>query len=505
MQCRQGIKSKKHDRITADDVRRILLGFIYEEEVNTTDHERYGSAAPRMTFPTGSLVVTIQHSSVLEYLTTEAQVAYSFSTLALHSEAANLRFRSFQNAQHINFAPDTRTSPRPNLDDAHKMRRSKWVAYSTSKWPRHCHAAFQEDETCPLVKQTQDFISSKAYDTWNNIAAVMAPKFRSDLPDVFPSQPRNMWHRSDNHCPGFVIACFSLGPLLRVPRIRSTIRFHDKNGSDRNLLVVIALFSDRKTLTPFFESSLNDEEKDESTVLIWILVRSFPEVLGPDADASLSTSEGQRDRILHLLSWLNDYLRSLAKASPEIPQYCTIWSVLQDLAKNGLIMWLYEGDPMALLMARLTHDDKFTSIRNLEGYLVEQSTPTELGPSETRPQVVFRSKRAGEAAGIPWKVIFALGARIASIHSQFEHYLESQGEIDIWELRWDRAISRPSLTLTSKGEEVQRNLANMDFQSRFNDAYYEITEAAEVRAQKMRANGNEIASSNPMIIYTYPE
>ena len=207
-------------QLTADDVRRILVGFITEDELSE----------PAMYYrpnPANTLFVRLAHSSVVEYLADDELNDEDFSSLALHSEAAGLCFASLSQGQH----GDAQTFSDPKLPDPIIMPLgTEFFGYSCKYWPFHCRSAFAENGTCDLVRNTSRFILSQAYSTWNRVICESYVK-------LWPC--RFMHSTRTNHTdarPGFAIAFFGLTALLELPEMRSIVDLQEVNGTGTRLL-----------------------------------------------------------------------------------------------------------------------------------------------------------------------------------------------------------------------------------------------------------------------------
>lgn len=211
------------EQLKADDVRRILVGFITEDILGR-------SPSNQTLFPASKYFVRLAHSSVIEYLANARLSAEDFSQLTLHSEVARLCF-SFLNQGHQDEAidrPETvGTSSYENaLDD-------DFFGYSCNYWPLHCRVAFQEDDTCALLQDASKSIFSEGYWTWNR-------KIREHCGLRWPFSFLN-WEGSPYNNglyvrPGFLIAYFGLSELLQIPEIRSIVDFQDVNSQGSRLV-----------------------------------------------------------------------------------------------------------------------------------------------------------------------------------------------------------------------------------------------------------------------------
>ena len=117
---------EKNTKITSDDVRQILVGFISEKRKNFSFYSDFNA-----------LAVEFAHSSVSEYLMRNK--AHDFSILAQHKATALLCFLRIKSLPHMSTVQQITSS----LSDI----ASYFLAYSCLRWPAHCRRAFDEDGT----------------------------------------------------------------------------------------------------------------------------------------------------------------------------------------------------------------------------------------------------------------------------------------------------------------------------------------------------------------------
>lgn len=222
-------------KIKADDVRRILVGFISE-------YRPYGIGLDDEIF-----LVRLAHASVVEYLADEKSNVGDFSPLALHSEAASLCFASISQGQQ-------RNAPAPALSAFVHNRLFgvpyayiDFFNYSCFKWPQHCQHAFKIDGTCDLVRETSSFILSKAYLTWNSVLREVCTNKKLFL-SLWMDEVRTSGPSAN---PGFAIAAFNLTELLEIPEIREIVDLRDVNGRGCSLLNCVDRFANLPTIECF--------------------------------------------------------------------------------------------------------------------------------------------------------------------------------------------------------------------------------------------------------------
>ena len=141
--------------LTADVVRRILVGFITETKspdltLRPQSHRPKGTKGDSMNIRSylknlNMPIIQLAHSSVLEYLTNAKSNAAGFSLLGQHSEAASLAFSRIGALQY-------RSSLPPTLSEISSDEPSYFLIYSCYRWPDHCRQAFDQyaKGECPL-------------------------------------------------------------------------------------------------------------------------------------------------------------------------------------------------------------------------------------------------------------------------------------------------------------------------------------------------------------------
>ena len=224
------------EQLKADDVRRILVGFISEDKLSQ-------SLLYQTLFPASKYFVRLAHSSVIEYLADAKLSAEDFSRLALHSEAARLCFYSLKQG---------RQGEAPDRPETVGTSSTEWpfgndfFGYSCIYWPLHCRVAFAEDGTCALVQDASKFILSEGYLTWNG---VILEHCAHRWPLMLPEWKSNLCTDGPSARPGFVIAYFGLLELLEIPEIRSIVDLQDVNSQGTSLFnFALNLIGDRSTL-----------------------------------------------------------------------------------------------------------------------------------------------------------------------------------------------------------------------------------------------------------------
>ena len=219
-QLAEAITASEHgmncEQLKADDVRRILVGFITEDLLSIYLN--------RTLFPPRKYLVRLAHSSVIEYLADAKMSAEDFSRLALHSEAARLCFASLRQGLQgeAPYCPEMEgTSP------IEKAISDDFFSYSCNYWPLHCRGAFVEDGKCELVQDTSKFILSEGYLTWNR---AIYEHCALRWPLSFLNWKGSVCANGLYARPGFVIVYYGLLELLEVPEIRSIVDFQDVNS-----------------------------------------------------------------------------------------------------------------------------------------------------------------------------------------------------------------------------------------------------------------------------------
>ena len=207
-------------QLKADDVRRILVGFITEDPVGQYVAHLYAS----------KYLIRLAHSSVIEYLADAKLSAEDFSRLALHSEAARLCFSSLKQGRQGE-APERPEKVGSSFFE--KAFGDDFFGYSCNYWPFHCRVAFAEDGTCALVQDASKFILSEGYLTWNG---VILEHCAHRWPFPFLRWKGSVCTDGLHARPGFVIAYFGLLELLEIPEIRSIVDLQDVNSQGTSLL-----------------------------------------------------------------------------------------------------------------------------------------------------------------------------------------------------------------------------------------------------------------------------
>lgn len=235
------------DEVTADDVRRLLVGFI--SEVPTEDF--YISKLKRAS---DDDVLELGHTSVLEYLIRNSTADDDFTELAQHSEAASLCFASISYRQRLDSAlnsPSVLLSDDISFED-YRKNMSDLFYYSCENWPEHCRIAFAGNNSKPLIESTCEFILGDSYMTWNCAVRGIQRGIRRGIQREIRSRTQmelnKIWHDPQLRRPGFVIIVYSLTELLEFPKIQAIVNFADVNGIGRDLFTVATMFSERATM-----------------------------------------------------------------------------------------------------------------------------------------------------------------------------------------------------------------------------------------------------------------
>jgi len=245
---------KPENEATADDVRRLLIGFVSEVSIESLDIRR---GLERWEGESQQTVLQIGHASVLEYLLgsrNRRSSAERFTTSTLHYEAALLCFASISDLRCRN--PTSRTlsvsvdQPNPGRDtwrDKYRESVSDLFYYSCRNWPRHCQIVFSEDITCStqktlLLRKTRDFILGDSYLTWNRAIYKLPGRRRL-----------NISHDPRERRPGFVIARYDLVELLKFPPIMALVNFADVNKSGKDLFRFICTTYEVATVRSMLE------------------------------------------------------------------------------------------------------------------------------------------------------------------------------------------------------------------------------------------------------------
>ena len=229
----EALTASEHDssgiKLTLDDVRRILAGFVSERRWmrNSKGVNIYEST------------VHLAHSSVLEYLTNNKDDPEQFFTLAQQSEAASPCFSRI--SYQLQFSEGLFPSTESSSDQISTMEVLDFLAYSCCRWPKHCRRAFDEDNKCTLVELARDFIFSDAYPIWNSVVRYGVVHYDTDTHHLAPLHALqrlldDVWHDSPSPKPGFVLTAFDLKELLDFSEIQALISLQDVKGAGTNLL-----------------------------------------------------------------------------------------------------------------------------------------------------------------------------------------------------------------------------------------------------------------------------
>ncbi len=245
--------------LTADVVRRILVGFITETKspdltLRPQSHRPKGTKGDSMNirFYLKNLdmpIIQLAHSSVLEYLTNEESNVEGFSLLSQHSEAALLGFSRIRALQNLSTLP-------PTLAAISRDKPSFFLIYSCYRWPDHCRRAFDQDAEgeCPLLEKTREFLLGDEYKLWNDIIRhyLRRQSIAFEIPSNFADFD-DVWTNGESAMPGFLIATFDLVELLEFSKIRDRIHLQDVNGNGTTLLLHLLRYSARSTISRMAE------------------------------------------------------------------------------------------------------------------------------------------------------------------------------------------------------------------------------------------------------------
>ena len=224
------------EQLKADDVRRILVGFITEIPIGQYVAHLYAS----------KYLIRLAHSSVIEYLADAQFSAEDFSRLTLHSEAAQLCFSSLIQG---------RQGEAPGLSAIESSTYfsmafgDDFFGYSCNYWHLHCRKAFMKDSTCALVQDASKFILSEGYLTWNRAVREHCD-FRS--PNAFLQWKDSFYSSSSYERPGFVIPYFGLLGLLEIPGICSIVDLQGENSQGTSLLFFALNLIRNRSITDCF-------------------------------------------------------------------------------------------------------------------------------------------------------------------------------------------------------------------------------------------------------------
>jgi hypothetical protein len=253
----QGFGTSNSD-ITAEDVRRLLVGFISEVPAQPQlpfsiinwfyENERLlpRFEIPRYTDDGDNFVLELGHASVLEYLVESMDkrtTADDFSTSAQHAEAALLCFASISNWHRLE---STSNFPSILLSDGisiegYRKGLSDLFYYSCKTWPQHCKRAFPGDNSTHVIEKTRDFILSDSYLTWNSaIRGIQRRKWGSSQ---IANEQNSVWHDPKLRMPGFVIIINGLTELFKFLEIHDIVSLSDNNGIGQDLFTVAVQFS----------------------------------------------------------------------------------------------------------------------------------------------------------------------------------------------------------------------------------------------------------------------
>lgn len=238
------------EQLRADDVRRILVGFITEDILAR-------STLNQTLLPPRKYCVRLAHSSVIGYLADAKLSSEDFSRLALHSEAARLCFSSLEQRRQGE-APDR--SEIMGSSCFEKAKGDDFFGYSCNYWPLHCRTAFAEDGTCTLLQEASKFILSEGYLTCNG---VIRERCGIGWLFLFPPWNGSVCTNGPYARPGFMIAYFGLLELLEIPEIRSIVDIRDENCQGTSLLFFALNLTGNRSINPRFMGLYRDH-------VVWI-------------------------------------------------------------------------------------------------------------------------------------------------------------------------------------------------------------------------------------------
>ena len=238
--------------LTADSVRRILVGFI--SEYNDADNSHRASLVNRGGVKNlGLPMIRLAHASVREYLADAKSDIGSFSVAAQHSEAVLTSFSRIMALQ------QPKANLPPALASIKRDEPSYFLLYSCALWPIHLRRALSSStEQTPLLEKTKEFLITGGRETWNEFTGSYAVEKRwellcgFDLQGLYPLLGR-IWTDNNTSNYGFLVAGFDFVELLQYPEIRDLIYLHHRNRDGITLLHFMLNFSKDSTVERMLE------------------------------------------------------------------------------------------------------------------------------------------------------------------------------------------------------------------------------------------------------------